>query len=341
MSSNVNDTEDDDRDELQERDEDEGDADNEPVAKRAKKAAKPKFANWCWTAFDPNLSEVWLSIVAPTYWCYGVEICPDSKRVHWQGYLEIKNATTLHALKGKSPPGIHWEPRKGTQDEAVEYCRKDGDFKEWGEKKAGTGQRRDLEAVRKACVSGQAFEKIFDDHFSVVLQYGRGVREYQQLKQVHRNWQTDVICLWGASGVGKSKRANEVGATFVEYDKSGFIHGYSNEEVVCFDDFDPSTMTREVFLRLTDRYHIKVNVKGGSLTWNPRTIYFTSNTNPRDWYNGDEAVRRRMTTVTQIIDPILEMARAAAQGAAAAAQVEYHDDLPWPHGIQVPVLERS
>lgn len=308
------------------------------ASKKRKRSAAPKSSNWCWTAFDPNLSEVWLSVVAPVYWCYGVEVCPTTAKRHWQGYLECKNATTFSALKGRSPPGIHWEPRKGTQEEAIEYCKKDGDFHEFGEKKVGVGKRNDLTALREAIVKGDSYEKLFDDHFSVVLQYGRGVRDYQQLKQPHRTWETEVICIWGATGVGKSRKANEAGAAFVEYDKSGFIHGYSNEAIVCFDDFDPSTMTREVFLRLTDRYHIKVNVKGGSMTWNPRTVYFTSNSNPRDWYNADEAVGRRMKNVIHVMDSMAELAKAASVGAAKAA---YGDEKEWPLGIQVPPLERS
>jgi len=181
---------------------------------------------------------------------------------------------------------------------------------------------------------GASYETIFDDHFGVCLQYGRGIREYSQLKQPHRDWPTEVVCIWGPTGTGKSKLANEAKAAFVEYDKGGFIHGYANESIVCFDDFDPSTMTREVFLRLTDRYHIKVNVKGGSMTWNPRTIYFTSNSNPRDWYNGDEAVRRRMAKIIHMnVDLMADLAACAANH--GLGMDKYDDEKPWPLGIKV------
>jgi len=319
-------------------DDDDTDVDEAPTivteGKRKKPESASKFTNWCWTAFDPNLSEVWLSTIAPSYWCYGVEVCPETSREHWQGYLEVKSATTFNSLKKRSPPGVHWENRKGSQEEAIAYCRKDGRFHEFGTKKALSGQRHDLASVRAAVLLGTSYETIFDDHFGVCLQYGRGIREYSQLKQPHRSWPSEVICIWGPTGTGKSKLANEEGAAFVEYDKSGFIHGYNNESIVCFDDFDPTTMTREVFLRLTDRYHIKVNVKGGSMTWNPRTIYFTSNSNPRDWYNGDEAVRRRMTKIIHTnVNLMVDIAACAANH--GLGMDKYDDEKVWPLGTKV------
>lgn len=43
--------------------------------------------NWCFTAFAPHtISDGWLSnCPGMQYWCYGVEICPETKKEHWQG----------------------------------------------------------------------------------------------------------------------------------------------------------------------------------------------------------------------------------------------------------------
>jgi len=266
---------------------------------------KKRSRNWCWTAFEPNLNEIWLAGLGASYLCYGVETCPESKRKHWQGYMELANGKSFRAVKGIMPEGVHIESRKGSQAQAIEYCRKDGDFHELGEKAMGQGQRTDIEAVRGALAIGTSLETVADDNFRLFLQYGRGLREYHRMKQPKRDWETKVTVIWGATGTGKSKMVNEKGAVFVEYDKGGFIHGYENQAIVCFDDFDPNTMTREVFLRLTDRYHVTVNVKGGSMTWNPKEIYFTSNSSPRDWYNGDAAVGRRLKNIIHMNEPLV------------------------------------
>jgi len=251
---------------------------------------------WCFTAYDPNLKDEWLAHATISYYCYGVEICPETGRKHWQGYLELTNKCELSRLKKTFPPQIHWEKRKGTQLEAINYCKKDGLFHEHGSR-ITQGARSDLDAVKAAIVGGATIESIADDHFGAWVQYNKAFVEYKRLKQPKRDWVTNVHVLWGATGSGKSRYAVEQGATFVEYDKNGFMHGYDNQEVVCFDDFDTKTMTREVFLRLTDRYHTTCNVKGGSMTWNPKTIYFTSNLSPHDWYDADMAIQRRITSI--------------------------------------------
>jgi len=65
------------------------------------------------------------------------EICPDTGRVHWQGYIEFASPQRPTALKTaigvrrgdqRQRPlrsgEIHWERRRGTREQARDYCRK-------------------------------------------------------------------------------------------------------------------------------------------------------------------------------------------------------------------------
>ena len=47
---------------------------------------------------------------------------------HLQGYVHFKNQKTLSAVK-KMMPRAHLEPRKGTVDQAVDYCKKESYMK--------------------------------------------------------------------------------------------------------------------------------------------------------------------------------------------------------------------
>lgn len=60
------------------------------------------------------------------YVTYQVERCPKTGRLHYQGYIEFTGKKTwswVHKnLKGLET--AHLEQRKGSQDEAINYCQK-------------------------------------------------------------------------------------------------------------------------------------------------------------------------------------------------------------------------
>ena len=66
---------------------------------------------------------------------------------HLQGYIHFKNQKTLSAVK-KLLPRAHLEPRKGTIDQAVDYCKKDGDFEEFGDKPMSQKEKGDANRKR-------------------------------------------------------------------------------------------------------------------------------------------------------------------------------------------------
>lgn len=67
---------------------------------------------------------------AVVYACYQEET-GESGTYHLQGYIELKYAYSMQGVKGlvKGLRGAHLEPRRGTADEARDYCRKPGG---WG-----------------------------------------------------------------------------------------------------------------------------------------------------------------------------------------------------------------
>ena len=55
----------------------------------------------------------------------------DSGTPHLQGYIYYKNAVRLSTMK-EVHPTAHWEPQRGTPQQASDYCKKEGDFYECG-----------------------------------------------------------------------------------------------------------------------------------------------------------------------------------------------------------------
>lgn len=123
--------------------EEEQDPDNEPPKK---KKGGIKAYHWCFTIFlegketkdgwEYNTQEVnqkILYLLGLTEWhnqvryiCFQVEKCPDTGRLHLQGYIELYRQFRLKGLKELLDcHDAHCEPRRGTRQEAMEYCKKD------------------------------------------------------------------------------------------------------------------------------------------------------------------------------------------------------------------------
>lgn len=76
-----------------------------------------------------------------SYLIYGREI-GESGTPHLQGYAEFYKPTKYAALAKLHK--MHCEVTKGTQAEAILYCKKDGDVYEQGEKREEDGGKKEL-----------------------------------------------------------------------------------------------------------------------------------------------------------------------------------------------------
>ena len=134
-------------------------------------------------------------------------------------------------------------------------------------------------------------------------QYAKGLRDLHMLHTMSQQvaGPKRVVVHWGVTNTGKTRSAFEAGAASVEWTGS-FLIGYKGQKIVLFDEFDWEKMDRSTFLKLTDRYPVTVNIKGGESTWCPDTIYLTCNFDPGNWYRSeehgvDQAVQRRLTEI--------------------------------------------
>jgi len=88
-----------------------------------------------------------------TYIIYGYEKAPTTGTPHLQGYCELNHRMRIATIKklGCGFEKMKILNRKGSQKQAIDYCKKDGDWIKFGDpKKLRPGQRRDLDEVRIA-----------------------------------------------------------------------------------------------------------------------------------------------------------------------------------------------
>lgn len=264
-----------------------------------------KSRNWCWTDFTLKIFTT-EELKSFRYLCYGVEKCPRTQRVHHQGYLQFERAVTLTNVKKKlGLPQVHLEVQssRSTVEEAIAYCKKDGDFKEFGEAKT-KGQRSDILKLKKLIDEGKNEQAVADADFQLYCQYGRGLQKYRELKikQATKDFRRvrTVLCM-GQTNTGKTRYANDHSGFLIHASGLDWWDGYEQETSITIDEY-ANQIPLAKLLGILDGYQLRLPIKGGFTYANWTTVYITTNLRTLHSHaNRDHqaALDRRITEVKQ------------------------------------------
>lgn len=278
---------------------------------------------WCFTSFKLDLLEYkWEEEENVKYIIIGREECPTTGKEHLQGYVELWNKKTMNKVKSiLKDPAVHLEKRRGGQVEAIQYCKKDGRWKEWG-KKDEQGKRRDLDQIREKLKNGDTMLKIADEHFGDFVRYYKGFMLYKDLLDRESAKQRagvppEVIVYVGRAGAGKSYHCFKDS----DYQASGylfmcqqqgkvFFDGYEGQTTIWFDEFNGSVLPFQLWCRICDAYTVRVETKGGSVIISGlKKVLISTTTLPNQWWRCDKYLEdpnqlwRRLTKVYYIPRP--------------------------------------
>jgi len=235
---------------------------------------------------------------------------------HMQGYAEFNTSVALSHLRNWNGRG-HYETRKGTQFDAIKYCLKDflnetgaavfpydgtlENLEAFGLVSYGLDKSQDIPTlllllekkkmskltVLKGLIDEGASEKeIADYDFDTWCRSHRALQAYRLLCVAPRNWEMEVIVIYGPTGTGKSRLCNEEFPGCYWKQRGKWWDNYASQDVVVLDEFY-GWLQWDVLLRLCDRYPLLVETKGGQMQFSSKTIVFTSNTLPKEWYKTD------------------------------------------------------
>ncbi|AQR57900.1 replicase [Molossus molossus circovirus 3] len=248
--------------------------------------------HYCFTLNNPKELIDFTTIPHVRYAIYQEEI-GESGNYHFQGYIEFDRPTRLGFLQ-RHLNGGHFELRRGSRDEAREYCRKldsrIGEVFEYGDwDQGGQGVRTDFNALHELVRQGTPTSEIMDQMPSMFYRYHSGIGKAQLLCVQDRDWPTKIIVLYGASGTGKSRWAHDYCHPSHQYwvSNTKWFDGYEFQPVVVLDDFR-GWLPLHQLLRLCDRYPYTVEWKGGSRKFTAHVIIITSTRRPDEWYNWEE-----------------------------------------------------
>lgn len=294
---------------------------------------------WCFTINNPSASS--MKDFEPTqyeYLVYGREKAPGTGTEHFQGYVVFNDRKRLAQVKAISKTA-HWEPAKGTPQQASDYCKKDGDFIEEGVLPASQTAAATSAASKKwASIKEQAIAGDVEGvEGSVYVQH---YRTLQQIASDHCPRATDLVdvCgLWytGPPGCGKSHAARALSVDYYLKPMNKWWDGFNprSHKLVLLEDLDQDQTFMGHYLKnWADKWSFAAEKKGSTIQIRPECIVVTSNYTIEQIWHSDpsliQALKRRFK-VTHFLaknHPFSPMSSLVA--AALPATVEDQPSVP-------------
>lgn len=232
---------------------------------------------------------------------------------HYQLYVVLKEKKRVSWLKKHVHPTAHWEKKRGTVAEAIDYVTKEDTRKpngikiEIGEKPkeqsdSATEARMDkIEAAKrlreKDDIRQQAQEILtrLEDEFIPITEIPADVLMYQGFLTTYKAKTKDIVgpmrhnlkivTLIGPPGCGKSYSIAKLfpKAGRVMYGNNGTWFANARSRTMVFEEF-MGQIPLQNMLKYLDPYPMNLEVKGGVEPAFYDLVIITSNTDPKDWY---------------------------------------------------------
>lgn len=259
--------------------------------------------NWCFTDFQ--LLD-WEQLYADTtieYICWGKEICPDTKREHFQGWFQLGGKKRLGTVKKMLKSiKIHLEAMRGTQESNEQYCKKEGQWKTIGDF-VKQGQMKGVYAIYKEIEEKNVSElQISREYPEVHARHYRAFRikrclEYEAKSRKRRD--VNVLVYQGRTGLGKSRKAlYEDGSLMMKEDvylidgcSLNWFDQYEGQDTLVIDEYSNDVKITWL-MRLTDGNQLRLPVKGGFTYALWTNVIITTNLPWESWHVNAKAEHR-------------------------------------------------
>lgn len=250
-----------------------------------------------WTDAELEALEHWVEIYGGKYIIFGFEHGAQGTR-HLQGYVEFDGPTTRKHVVETLGGRAYCDVRFGTQKQAIDYCKKEGNWWESGSKALGQGHRSDLDGVVSMIKEGKPLSLIASECTAQMILYGKGIEKTRLLVNRPSEWRdVKVVVYWGETGTGKTRKAMEEKPYKLNQNTNGtlWFDGYDGERVLLLDDFYGWIRYGEL-LTLLDGYPYRCQTKGGHCWAEWTKVIITSNKFWSEWYKVEDlgALKRRI-----------------------------------------------
>lgn len=217
------------------------------------------------------------------YLVYGFEK-GESGTPHLQGFVQFKNP--IEKPSKFFGPAYHFEPMRGTFEEAIEYTKKDGEYQEFGQ--------MPLSPSENGALGGECEKKRYADAFEAAkagdfdsIPADLMTRHYNTYKKIRFDFAEPAVAndelnnywIYGPAGTGKSRSVREFfGDSLYVKNPNKWFDGYDGEKFILIDDVHPDWVGKTALKIWADHYPFSPEVKGGHFKLiRPEGVIVTSN----------------------------------------------------------------
>lgn len=230
------------------------------------------------------------------------EVAPTTGHEHMHIFIEYARK---RELRKSMIEGAHIDVVTQTWWNALEYCKK------------GTNKVEEYGQcpIRSTVPKGLTIRDVMEmDEAQLVdlkassFNYIRNIRSELLNTQIRKNRHyqpIEFIWIYGPTGVGKSRRAFEEGATPITY-SNGFFTDWAGSKELVYEEFR-GQVPYPLMLQLTDAYHgyYSLNIKGGFRVLDIDKLIVTSPLRPEECYarqaQKKDSIQQLMRRITKLL----------------------------------------
>lgn len=224
------------------------------------------------------------------------EVCPSTGTPHIQGYISFKDPKTKQAA-GKCLGGrARCDIRRGTPQEAADYCRGGVNDKPINDVVYERGELPSTKGIKKS--NAIQFIQQNPNMTAFLLTYPsyndiRLAEAAMKYLDKPRDFKPKVVWVYGPTGVGKTRDIYTLAQqNYSSIHEQSFSckwwDGYDGQECIIIDDIRSSFCPFVYFLKLIDRYQLKVDIKGSKRHMSAKCFYITSPMSPAHVWDTSE-----------------------------------------------------